>query len=658
MKKSLLWTFVLILFPCQFLPAQNWESYYHQLYDHDEMELAQWEEISELLCDLEQHPFNLNTATPEQLSQLPFLTDEEIEEICAYLYHYSPMKSFGELAMIESLPAIKRQLLQCFVFLGEEEKTKQSDGKGHHEVMLTLKAPLYERKGDRNGYLGERYRHQIRYAFRQGDCWRAGLIGAQDSGEPFFRNGNTMGYDFYSFYLMCNHVGIVKTLMAGKYRMSVGMGLMMNSDFLLGKSAALTSLGRQHQILRPHSSTSSAHYLQGLAATLQLSRCVQVTPFLSYRPMDGTLNSDSLSISSLVEGGYHRTVNELKKKNNTFLTTAGTTVGYRNGAWHAAMNLVYSHLSRPLKPNTKMLYRYYYPQGRDFLNMGIDYGYIHHRLSFHGETAIDRKGALATLNTANIRMSSELSMMVLQRFYGMRYTALQAQAFSEGGHVQNESGLYVGAHWQPSRKLFASAYADIAYFAWPMYQASASSYHQDYLLSSSYLSGSWTFSARYRLHIKEKDNEQKTALCSQQEHRGRVSVSFDGTILSTKTQADIACVQSEKSSRGWTVSQLISWRMNKMFQAHLAAAYFHTDDYDSRMYLYERGMLYSFSYPVVYGKGIRYSLLLKAQLSEKLMVQTRIAVTDYFDRSVIGSGYQQVNGSSMTDLEFQLRWKL
>ena len=77
MKKSLLWTFVLILFPCQFLPAQTWESYYHQLYDHDEIEMAQWEEMSELLCDLEQHPFNLNTATPEQLSQLPFLTDEE-----------------------------------------------------------------------------------------------------------------------------------------------------------------------------------------------------------------------------------------------------------------------------------------------------------------------------------------------------------------------------------------------------------------------------------------------------------------------------------------------------------------------------------------------------------------------------------------------------
>ncbi len=658
MKKSLLWTFCLLCFPCHFLSAQSWENDYHQLYDPDEMESAQWEEMSDLLYDLEQHPFNLNTATKEQLSQLPFLSDEEIEDICVYLYRYAPIKSFGELAMIESLDAIKRRLLQCFVFLGEEEKEHLSESRGHHEVMATIKVPLYERNGDRSGYLGDRYRHQLRYAFRQGDHWRAGLIGAKDSGEPFFSNRNSMGYDFYSFYLMCHRVGIIKTLVAGKYRMSMGMGLVMNSDFLLGKSAALTSLGRQRQILRAHSSASSANYLQGMAATIQLSRSLQVTPFLSYRPVDGTLNSDTLSISALVEGGYHRTASELRKKNNTFLTTAGTAVSYKNGAWHAAMNLVYSHLSRPLRPNTKVVYRCYYPQGSDFMNMSIDYGYTHHRLSFHGETAIDRKGTLATLNTTQIRMSSELSMMVLQRFYGMRYTSLQAQAFSEGGRVQNESGLYVGAHWQPSRKLLASAYADVAYFAWPRYQASASSYHQDYLLSLSYLTGNWNLSTRYRLRIKEKDDEQKSALYSRQEHRGRVAVCYDGTMVSTKTQVDFACIKNENNSRGWTLSQLVNWKMNKIFHTHLAAAYFHTDDYDSRMYLYERGMLYNFSFPVVYGRGIRYSLLLRAQLSEKFMIHARVAVINYFDRSVIGSGYQQVNSSSLPSLELQIRWKL
>ena len=35
----------------------------------------------------------------------------------------------------------------------------------------------------------------------------------------------------------------------------------------------------------------------------------------------------------------------------------------------------------------------------------------------------------------------------------------------------------------------------------------------------------------------------------------------------------------------------------------------------------------------------------------------RLAVTDYFDRDHISSGLQQINRSSMSDLELQLRWK-
>jgi len=34
-----------------------------------------------------------------------------------------------------------------------------------------------------------------------------------------------------------------------------------------------------------------------------------------------------------------------------------------------------------------------------------------------------------------------------------------------------------------------------------------------------------------------------------------------------------------------------------------------------------------------------------------------VGVTDYFDRTSIGSGYQQVDASSLTDLDLQLRWK-
>jgi hypothetical protein len=48
----------------------------------------------------------------------------------------------------------------------------------------------------------------------------------------------------------------------------------------------------------------------------------------------------------------------------------------------------------------------------------------------------------------------------------------------------------------------------------------------------------------------------------------------------------------------------------------------------------------------------------RAKIGESLTLTAKIGVTDYFDRNHIGSGYQEIDGSSQTDLDLQLRWKI
>jgi hypothetical protein len=86
-------------------------------------------------------------------------------------------------------------------------------------------------------------------------------------------------------------------------------------------------------------------------------------------------------------------------------------------------------------------------------------------------------------------------------------------------------------------------------------------------------------------------------------------------------------------------------------------AYFHTDDYDSRLYAYERGMLYGFNFPMFYGEGIRYWLMAHVSLLKNLKLTAKIGTTNYFNRSSIGTSYQEIAHSSMTDAELQLRFK-
>ena len=85
-----------------------------------------WEDTYQLLCELEQHPMDLNTVTREQLEQLPFLTAQQVEELVEYLYRYGPMLSLAELRMIRSLDNERRRLLTFFV--GVEEGRRKGGG--------------------------------------------------------------------------------------------------------------------------------------------------------------------------------------------------------------------------------------------------------------------------------------------------------------------------------------------------------------------------------------------------------------------------------------------------------------------------------------------------------------------------------------------------
>ena len=656
-----------VLVLCMGISAQTvhpWEQYYHEVMTVEDVGTTQWEETYELLCELEQHPIDINRATREQLEQLPFLSAQQVEEIVEYIYRYGPMKSLAELQMIRSLDYEQRKLLTYFIYIGELESETQHRY-AHHELMATGRIPFYERKGDVDGYQGYPYRHWLKYQFTYGDQVKAGFVGSQDAGEPFFAGKNRLGYDYYSFYLQLKQLGRVESLVLGKYRVSMGMGLVINNIFGLGKVSMLQNMGRSTSTLRAHSSRSSDSYLQGAAATVNIAKGLTATGFISYRAMDATLNKDGTA-ATILTSGYHRTETELEKKNNLKNTTFGGNIRYQANGYHAGLNVVRTHLNRELKPNTSVLYRQHYAQGYDFLNMSADYGYVHHRFSVNGETALNRNGSLATINSLSLQLGGEWSLMALYRFYSFRYTSLYANSYSDGGSVQNESGIYLGATWQPSPSWKLMAYTDFAYFPWAKYQISQSSHSWDNLLQLSYTKNRWIFGGRYRLRIRQKDNEDKTALISRTEHRGRLSAEYsqesqttDNKRLgwSSRTQIDFGFTSFNEYEKGLMISETFGFTY-RWLRLNGGMGWFQTDSYDSRVYLYELGPLYSYSVTQFSGEGIRYWLMARANIGSRLMLTAKLGTTNYFDRSTIGSSYQQIKASSQTDLDVQLRWRL
>lgn len=660
--KAQIVTCILLVAACGGMAQEqhSWEYYLNEVMTSDDAETATWEDAYEQLSELAQQPLDINRVTREQLEQLPFLSAQQIEGFIAYRDRYGPLKTMSELRMVSTLDDRRIRLLGCFFIIGEEEAEhfptlERIARYGKHETMVYGRLPLYERKGDENGYLGYPYRHWWRYQFGYGDWVKAGVVGAQDAGEPFFANKNAWGYDYYSWYLQLRRLKRVEQLTIGQYRVALGMGLVINNNFSLGKLSMLQTLGRATTTIRPHSSRTD-DYLRGAAATIDLGSDLQLTAFASHRRIDATLNTDGTA-ATIITTGYHRTETEMEKKHNTQLTTLGGSLRLNHQGFHGGLNVVLDHLDRRLQPNTSILYRRYYPQGSDFLNMSIDYGYASSRVALNGETAIDRKGHLATINSVSLRLGDQWNLMALQRFYSYRYTSLHAKAYSEGGRTQNESGLYIGASWQPSRRLALSAYADGSYFVWPRYQASLSSHALDLLVQARWQHDDWLLTARYRWHAKETDTTDKNGLQMNPDQRLRLTAAHDEDKgWNWHAQID-ACLTSATTREqgvmtsgyaGYTTGR---WRLNG------GIAYFHTDSYASRLWLYEQAPLYNYSMSQFYGHGLRYWMMMRVDIARRLALTLKGGTTNYFDRSKIGSGLQEIDGSSQTDIDLEVRWK-
>lgn len=654
-----------LLVVCLNLKAQDvepWVDLYQQLVTSDEVDDGSGEENYEQLSELYHHPIDLNSATPEDLEQLPFLSEQQVADILEYVYKYGPMRGTQELSMVRSLDRQTWELLSYFVTVTSQKKGTAFPSLndimryGKQELAAYGQIPFYDRKGDHEGYVGYKYRHWLRYTLQDGQWLKLGLIGAQDPGEPFLSNRNGKGYDYYSFFLQLGRLGPVKKLVVGRYRLRAGLGLVINTDISFGKMSMLQNLGRSGVYMRGQTSRSD-NYLQGAALTIGLGKHLDLSLFASSRKVDGTLAKDSAAITNINTTGYHRTQHELDRKHNTTQNLVGGDIHFSLNGFHIGATAIYNTLSRDLQPLAQK-YRRYYPAGRHFWNASISYGYTSGRFMLNGETATGDTHAVATVNAASVRLSSALQLMAVQRFYSYKYTGLFARSFSSGGRVQNESGIYVGATWKASRALTILAYTDYAYYSWPRYLADDASHSLESLLSANIQKEHWSFMARYRLKLRQINSYEDESLTNDFTHRLRLQLGYRAATWNLRTQTDMTLSDvMHVGSFGWMVTEQGGWTATPWLKLAGSAGYFQTDNYNSRVYSTEPNLLYSFRFPMFYGQGLRTTFMLSALPTANLKLIARLGYTHYFDRDTIGSGLQEINGSSQTDLELQLQWK-
>jgi hypothetical protein len=680
--KVILITCLSVVLPVNNLSAQHvLEEIAEQLITNDEDNAYQWENLFEELSDLKENPLNINSATKEQLERFPFLNSQLIENILYYLYKYGAMVSINELMVVEDMDLATFRLLKPFITCQPlEEKTHTPTLKsilkyGKQELSARMDIPLYTRAGyqpftsdyikenPNKRYLGPSFYHNLRYKFRYTDKVYIGFTAEKDPGEPFFAGNNKKGYDYYSPYFYIRDFGKIRALALGNYRLNYGYGLVMNTDFNMGKTTALNTLLNRESGIKKHSSTDEYNYFQGIAGSIQLSEHFTADAFYSYRQMDGIV--DNRFITSLKEDGYHRIPRDYEKKNSLTNQLIGSNIQYNGKNFELGLTAVYNFFNKVLNP-TYRPYNKYYPRGSDFFNLGANYKFFLKKLTWMGEVAMDKDRRMAALNTLRYRPKANFQLIAMHRFYDVAYQSMYARSVGEGSMVQNESGFYLGMEADELWYFKLTAYIDFFYFPWKKYQMTKNGTRGiDGVIQLDYSpTHELDMFIRYRYKNKFKDynpaeGDKITVPYIQQKGRYQLTYSPNDELV-LKTTADVVhnAYQHKDPSKGFLIKQSIGYKFPKLpLQLDASVAWFKTDDYASRITVYEKSLLYSFSMPSFYGEGERFSFNTRYELNKHIVLQGQYACTHYRDREVISSGLEQIEGNLKSDLYFQVQFK-
>lgn len=666
--------FVSMLLMIPMLEAQNttvslWEENLEQLSMENEEE-RNWEDELQELAQRLQDPVNLNTATKRQLEQFPFLADIQIENILAYVYIHGQMQTIYELQLIGEMDKHTIELLLPFVCVRAVEGKKSYPSLkrvakyGRQEVLTRLDIPFYTRKGYEKSYLGPSLYHSLRYNFHYSDYLQAGITAEKDAGEPLLALHNRKGYDYYSLYFLLKDWGRLRTLALGNYRLSFGQGLVLGTDFCLGKTFSMSTSEYRTGGIRKHSSTDEYNYFRGAAAAIEISPSLQVSSFYSHRSMDGVVKDGK--ITSIYKTGLHRTQKEADKAHAFTMQLAGTNVTYDKKHLKIGLTGIYYFFNHPYEPDLKK-YAKYNLHGNNFYNVGIDYKYRLRRFTWAGEAATGKRGC-ALLNRLKYDFSSDCRAVLIHRYYSHDYWTLFGHSFGESSTPQNENGWYLAAEATPLAHWRFFASVDLFSFQWLKYRISKPSQGVDGMFQGTYSPRRNLFMyLNYRYQQKERDVSEtsgKTVLPVLR-HRLRYRLNYIRSLWNFRTTLDYTHFRQRdgggyrfEGKQGWQCTQSCSYAFHDFpLSVSLQGTYFRTDDYDSRIYAYEGGLLYTFYTPSFYGKGFRYSTYFRYDLNKTFMFLAKFAQTVYQGRETIGSGNDLIRGNKKTDLQMQLRIK-
>lgn len=672
------------------------EQFAERLFQVQDEDIA-YEDIYESLLLFYTNKLNLNKVEPEELASLYILDPGQINDFFQYRDQFGDFLSIHELQAIPTFSLETIRLLLPFVTVQESALDnrpflRRVIEEENNYLLLRYSRRLETQVGytaalpldttfirDQNGIIIDttttapsRYRgspDKIYGRFRtsrRGD-FSLGFTFEKDNGEAIRFDDSQQGFDFYSYHLLLENKFGFDRIMLGDFQIQAGQGIVFGAGFNAGKGAETVNTTKRNSLgLRPYTSVLENGFFRGAGLTKSFGD-LSVTGFYSRLQQDGTIRSDSTFssfeefINSIQSSGFHRTESELASKNQIVEESVGAVIEYRpHRRFSVGISGLNSQYSTPLQRTPNNYNQFEFKGDHNYITSAYSH-YTWQNFSFFGEVARSKSGGIGAVGGWVGSLSRTVNMAMVLRNYDRDFHSFYGNAFSENSRNINEKGVYWGISITPGRRHKINAYYDRFKFPWLKFRTESPSIGSEWLVRYTHSpSRNISIYAQARQQIRQVSvaSENLNILTDQIKRNYLFNVDLkvnNNLSLKTKVQSSNQ-TEGDEFTKGFVILQDVNFNVWKL-KFNTRMALFETDDFDNAQYVYESDVLYAFSIPAYNGKGVRTYAMVRYDPLPNISLWLRYARFTFRDRDTVGSGLNESEGNTSSEIKVMMRVK-
>jgi hypothetical protein len=384
--------------------------------------------------------------------------------------------------------------------------------------------------------------------------------------------------------------------------------------------------------IKPNTSTDENNFFRGAGAGFSFGK-LEASLFYSLNLVDASLapGTDLDYIRSFYAGGLHNTSSSLLKKDAVTDMVYGMNLSYDLKNFRIGTTLSQEKFSLPVRPEGNDPREIFGFCGNSNSVYSLYYNGLIKRILLYGELSVNNNMRYAALQGLTIRPSDRLSINLLYSDYAEGYFSFHGNG-SGGLSARGAGKSILGSFmFEAAKHLFISGGCNIRKYPWLRYRTSSPSYGIKKEIRMRYVpSEKLLMEGSYYYNLSTSDSDEQNRIPGLKELTTRsFSATFrypvnENLILGTRIYYKLA---EQSGSRGMLLLQEMNYRFGSL-PLTLWARYslFNTDDWDTRIYVYENDLVYSYSIPAFYERGSRCYLMAGWKIRDKAEMRIKYGI--------------------------------